>query len=105
MAHLTNQSNQPRTTVLFFFIESFEAQDNTDKSGQIPKGELPEIPTPHLRFKIALFFRKRNSVNSQNAAVKPRETTLSTMDINAHCALYRMSRRAFNGELQKLAGI
>jgi hypothetical protein len=67
--------------------------------------DLPEIPTPHLRFKIALFFRKRNSVNLQYATAKPRETTLSTMDINAHCALYRMPRPIFNGELRKIADI
>ncbi|WP_281719302.1 hypothetical protein [Pandoraea apista] len=103
----TSQINQtsPHNCFLFFFIESYEAQDNSDKSGQIPNSELPKIPTKRLRFKIALFFRKRNSVTLQNAATSPRETTSSTMDINAHCALCRRCRQIFNGELQVFSDI
>ncbi|MFJ2992057.1 hypothetical protein [Pandoraea sp. NPDC087047] len=83
MTHLTNQSNRPALLFLFFFIESFEAQDNSDKSGEIPQHETSEIPTPHRRLKIALFFWNCNSVNSQYATPKPRETTSSTKVINA----------------------
>jgi hypothetical protein len=42
MAHLINQSNRPAQLVLFFFIESFEAQDNSDKSEQFPSCDTPE---------------------------------------------------------------
>ncbi|WP_145929444.1 MULTISPECIES: hypothetical protein [Pandoraea] len=74
MTHLTKQSKRPAQSVLFFFIESFEAQDNSGQSGQIPIGEIPKIPTLRLRLKIALFFRNCNSVNLRNAAIKPRQT-------------------------------